>query len=141
MGRLYDKGKQSGKAEYAGTWRYEVEYKGRQALAKSKALMVAPREAPAVTGDVHRWFSSRGVSPRFIPGAGSLDSAPPRGVADDETWLQYVRKCVQPRNIKLRGRRPWLEVAEAACGRIDRAVTMRVTIAALQQQLQELEEG
>lgn len=139
FGRLYDKGRQSGKPEFAGAWRYEVEYKGKQALAKGRSLLAAPREPEAVTGDVHRWFSTRGVAPRFRAGSGSLDSPVPRRVADDEAWLSYLEKCVQPRNRKLGGRRTWLEIAEAACGRIDRAETMRLTIAALQRQLVQLD--
>lgn len=139
-GRLYDKGKQSGEEAYSGCWRYEVEYKGKTALAKGRALLAAPRETEAVTGDVHRWFSARGVDPRFRAGSGSLDSAVPGRLADDEAWLSYCRKCVQPRNRKLRGRRTWLEAAEACCGRIDQVDELRAAIAALEHQLVQLEE-
>jgi hypothetical protein len=61
-------------------------------------------------------------------------------MADDETWLEYVKKCVRPRNLKLRGRKSWLEIAEACCGRIDQVDELRSTIGLLQHQLHEFEE-
>ena len=118
-----------------------MEFKGKTALAKGKALLVAPDEARAVTGEVHRWFATRGVSPRFAAGSGSLDGPTGRRLAGDAAWLDWVTRCVQPRARKLRARLTWLQIAEAACGQVVDLVELQELVATLSQRLIDTGEG
>ena len=117
-GRLYDKGAESKAEAYAGCWRYEVEYKRKPALAKARALWSSPDTEAAIQGDCYRWFSDRRVLPCFRPGAAVVGGEVPTEVADDERWLAWVRRCVQPRARELVKRYGWRYVAETCAGGI-----------------------
>lgn len=119
FGRLYNKGLQSKEAVWEGCWRYEVEFKRAMAKETAKALLAAPDEKLAVEGTCHRWFSARRVTPCYRPGSVVDPVTAPSAVADDERWLAWVRRCVQPRARELAVRYGWRYVAEACVGRIE----------------------
>jgi DNA relaxase NicK len=118
LGRLYNKGVESRNPAYAGCWRYEVQYRDKIAYGKTRALLSTQEENKTIEGDVYRWFSSRGVSPIFIPGSGQGIAVDVKAVPDDERFLAWVRRCVQPRGRLLVKRYGWRFVAEACVGRI-----------------------
>jgi hypothetical protein len=65
--RLYDKATEARMGDARSVWRYEVEYKRRQAGAIATRLRGnAPAEMVALKV-VHEHFSARGVSPVFTP--------------------------------------------------------------------------
>lgn len=118
FGRLYDKGRESGDAALANCWRYEVEYKRRPALDQARALYASEAEALTVAGTCHRWFAARRIDPVYRPGelGDAVSLAAP--VADDTRWLEWVRRCVQPRAREMVKRYGWRFIAETCAGHI-----------------------
>ena len=98
--RLYDKGSESGSAEYEGCWRYEVVHRRRYATATLQALLATPEERSLVSRVVHDYFSSRGVPPRFDATGPAACVTPPRAVPDDGRWRSWYRRSVRPSAAK-----------------------------------------
>ena len=119
LGRLYNKWKESQAAEYTGCWRWEVQYRRGQALATARALQASQAPAAQVQATVASWFTGRGVRAAFGTGASPLDSSVARKPTDDERWIAWARKSVQPRAKRLVERYGWRFVAEALAGRIN----------------------
>jgi len=117
-GRLYDKQRESDEPGWAGCWRYEVQYRRGAALSALRAVSSVPSEAQTVAALVHDWFERRGCDPRFRPDVAAELVTPTRKPADDERWLTWVRRCVQPTARRLVERYGWRFIAEACVGRI-----------------------
>jgi hypothetical protein len=67
---------------------------------------------------VARWFVDRGVDAGYRVTSGALACSPARAVPDDVRWLEWARKCVQPRAKELVKRYGWRFVAETLAGHI-----------------------
>lgn len=119
LGRLYNKWKESQAAEYIGCWRWEVQYRRGQALATARALQASSAQEAQVKATVASWFTGRGVRAAFGTGASALDNRVASKPTDDERWLAWARKSVQPRARRLVERYGWRFVAEALTGRIN----------------------
>jgi hypothetical protein len=117
-GRLYDKDRESGEDQWKRCWRYEVQFRRLQAKAAALAVAAAPVEADKTAAVVVDWFRSRGVEPPVSLAGGGGYEAPGARQSDDERWLAWVRKCVQPRARKLAVRYGYRYVTEACVGRI-----------------------
>lgn len=95
--RIYDKGKESGEEQYAGSIRYEAELKQEAALAEYMAIRGAYPRPPRVRADVLGLFAARGVTvfghesatPRLI-------DVPDAIVSDTERQLAWLRTQVRP---------------------------------------------
>lgn len=140
-GRLYNKAVESKDPIYAGCWRYEVEYKDKPAYAKTRALIAAPSEQAAITGDVYRWFDRRGVHPCFAPGNVELVLENVASVADDERFLGYVRKYLQKRAKSLVARYGWRYIAECFAGPITTYEEWESLVRGVEFEMQALDEG
>lgn len=119
LGRLYNKWKESRSAEYTGCWRWEVQYRRGQALATARALQASQAPQAQVQATVSSWFRGRGVRAAFGSSAVPLDNRVASRPSDDERWLAWARKSVQPRAKQLVARYGWRFVAEALTGRIN----------------------
>lgn len=118
LGRLYDKGRESREEAYKGCWRWEVQYRRDVALSTVRALLPALREAETIAATVASWFRARGVSAAYHVGGDPLANKGTRAVPDDQRFLEWLRKSVQPRCRELVKRYGWRYVAETAVGRI-----------------------
>lgn len=65
LARIYDKFAESGRDEYAGCWRWEVQYKSQLANDLSSALSGATDRARYCRGIVRDHFASRGIAIPF----------------------------------------------------------------------------
>jgi hypothetical protein len=72
----------------------------------------------SITATVGRWFTDRGVRAAFGADGASMDVRDRRETSDDERWLKWVRRCVQPRAREMAARYGWRYVAEACVGHI-----------------------
>lgn len=118
LGRLYDKGRESREPAYAGCWRWEVQYRRAYALQAARGLLGAANAQETITATVGGWFRARDVGAPFGATNNELGTGKPKQVPDDEAWLTWVRRCVQPRAMELVGRYGWRFVAEALAGPI-----------------------
>lgn len=117
-GRLYDKDRESGEETWRSCWRYEVQYRRDAAMSAVQSIAGAPSAEEKITALVHGWFDGRGVDPHFRPEYPAGLTPPSRREADDERWLRWVRRCVQPTAARLVARYGWRYIAEACVGRI-----------------------
>jgi DNA relaxase NicK len=117
-GRLYDKWRESGDEAYRDTWRWEVQYRRGFALSAMRALTASRDPRSSITATVASWFNARGVRAAFGLDGDPLAVGDARASSDDERWLKWVRRCVQPRARELAVRYGWRYVAEACVGRI-----------------------
>ena len=140
-GRLYDKGRESDEPEWARCWRYEVQYRRGAAVSAVRHVAGAQSEAEAVASVVHRWWADRGVHPHYEPVTGAELVIPARPTADDERWLTWVRRSVQPRARAMAVRYGWRYVAEACVGRIDSVEAWETMLRDWECELTELEEN
>jgi DNA relaxase NicK len=118
LGRLYDKGKESQEERWADCWRYEVQYRRGYALEAARKLASAPADQETCQKAVSVWFGARGVPCVDISGGDAFDIKPAPKLADDESWLRWVRRCVRPRAQEIAARYGWRFVAENCVGRI-----------------------
>jgi DNA relaxase NicK len=118
LGRLYDKGRQSGEDAYKDCWRWEVQYRRGPAMSVVRALLQTECEASAIAATVARWFTDRGVSAGYHTSGQPLLATGVRIVPDDERWLAWARRCVAPRAKGLAVRYGWRYVAETLVGHI-----------------------
>lgn len=118
LGRLYDKGRESGDEAYKDCWRWEVQYRREPAVSVVRALLQAERETETIAATVARWFSDRGVGASYHTVGEPLSTAPARAIPDDVRWLAWARRCVAPRARELAVRYGWRYVAETLVGHI-----------------------
>jgi DNA relaxase NicK len=117
-GRLYDKWRESGDDAYRDCWRWEVQYRRGYAMSALRSLTTSSDARSSITATVASWFSSRGVRAAFGVDGDPLATGDSRAASDDERWLKWARRCVQPRARELAVRYGWRYVAEACVGRI-----------------------
>lgn len=100
MGRIYDKGVQSGDGVVPGkVWRYEVELKKPRALPLTRQLYEVRESAEVgsvIAGFVHKWFTSHRVRPKFPPGKDVLVSEVELTARSDDTKLHWLATQVRP---------------------------------------------
>lgn len=65
--RIYDKGVESGEAQYEGALRYELEVKRKPALALAVALDDQGRFEEKIAGVVHKFATTRKISLGWVP--------------------------------------------------------------------------
>ena len=118
LGRLYDKGRESREAAYAGCWRWEVQFRRASALATARALAAAKDASPTIAATVGSWFRARDVSAPTWTTDPAIDYRPHKPMPDDERWLTWARKSVQPRAKEMVRRYGWRFVAEQLAGGI-----------------------
>jgi DNA relaxase NicK len=117
-GRLYDKQRESNEQVWERCWRYEVQFRRGAALSALQSVASGSSEGDTVAAMVHGWFGSRGCNPHFRPVVTAELASPTRKAPDDERWLRWVRRCVQPTARRMAVRYGWRYVAEACVGRI-----------------------
>jgi len=118
LGRLYDKGRESREPAYAGCWRWEIQYRRASALQTARGLAVAENPASTITATVGSWFRARDVGAPAWSDDPALDHRAPGAVPDDERYLAWARKSIQPRARELVKRYGWRFIAETLCGPI-----------------------
>lgn len=97
FGRVYDKHKESGKDEYAGAWRWEIQFKNRKADYVHSQLRHEGQNAHMVAATVRDWYGKRGVRvPCYSVLAPSADTATHRDMPDVERQLMWLEKQVRP---------------------------------------------
>lgn len=110
MGRIYDKGVQSGEAYWQNSVRHECEFKGAVAWSVIRTLFCARDNYTPCARLLRGFFERRGVALPFL-------EAPPfllevrRPPADCQTYLAWLRKQVSPGVKRL-----------VACGMMDQVV-------------------
>lgn len=100
MGRLYDKGIQSGKMQPGYCWRYEVTFRKPRASIYASALMDLVRKnvlpETSITNTVFDWFLNRSVRPMFDPdGEGIIAEVHYQETSVDRK-LKWLRNQVRP---------------------------------------------
>ena len=113
VGRVYDKGAERGGDHLSGTWRYELECKDDAADGYGRKLASAASPTAAVTGLVHKWFTTRGVPPAFSP---TVEVEAPQmqlDSTDDMKRLAWLRDHVSLTVAKLVAKGYRMEVLEA----------------------------
>jgi hypothetical protein len=140
-GRLYDKQRESREPEWERCWRYEVQYRRDAAVSAVRSIAGTLDTGEATAALVHRWFTDRGIAPRYQPVVGSELAPPTRRSPDDARWLTWARKCVQPTARKLVARYGWRFVAEACVGRIATVEDWETMLRDWECELQELDEA
>lgn len=118
LGRLYDKGRESREPAYAGCWRWELQYRRAAALQAARGLQVAEDPPSTIAATVGSWFRARDVAAPTWSTVDSVDHRAPVPVPDDQRWLAWARKSVQPRARELVKRYGWRFVAEQLAGGI-----------------------
>lgn len=137
LGRLYDKGRESKEPEYAGCWRWELQYRRAPALLAMRELLAAAKPAETILATVGGWFRDRAVSAPFAADSAPVDHRASRPVPDDQRWLAYARKYVQPRAKEMVKRYGWRFVAEQLCGAIATYEDWETMVRGLEYELQE----
>lgn len=94
--RLYNKEVESQEEHYKGTWRYEVEYKGKQAVQVARRLERASDPAADIQALVYTHFLDRGVIPRFAHSDGLHRVSVPRGRSNHQKALAWLTTGVAP---------------------------------------------
>ena len=118
LGRLYDKQQESRDPAYLGCWRWEVQYRRAPALAALKGLAATAKPSDVCTATVGSWFRDRGIAAPFRPGSDAMLLQTPKVLPDDQRWLEWVRRCVQPRAREMVERYGWRYIAESCAGPI-----------------------
>lgn len=118
LGRLYDKARESREPAYAGCWRWEIQYRRASALQAARSLLVANDASATIAATVGSWFRARDVCTPAWTDSDPLDHRAPKPLPDDQRWLAWARKSVQPRARELVKRYGWRFVAEQLAGGI-----------------------
>jgi hypothetical protein len=100
-GRVYNKGAQSGLAEYQDCWRYEVELKKPNALPAARWVAAQASQADANTALVSYGYQHRGITPCFDAGSAAVDLAFSDPPTTDERRMTYLRKYIRPMVAKM----------------------------------------
>lgn len=139
LGRLYNKEKESRQAEYSACWRWEVQYRRSYALSTVRALQATPVPSEAIIATVGRWFTDRGVRAAYRSGVDPLCTGNARPAPDDQRWLAWVRRCVQPRAKEMVERYGWRYVAESCVGHISTYEEWESLVRGLEFEFEEME--
>jgi len=137
LGRLYDKGRESGEPEYRDCWRWEVQYRRAPALQAARGLLVAEDAAATLAATVSGWFRDRDVSAPTWTAVDPMDCRAPKQVPDDQRWLAWARKSVQPRARELVARYGWRFIAETLAGPIATYEDWETMVRGIEFELQE----
>lgn len=94
--RIYDKHLESGRPDYEGCVRYEVEIKGAPAERTSAWLYSAGNRASCIRDGVYKHCVQRGLTPRFggLDGAVRINTIRP--VSDADSRLAWLSASVRP---------------------------------------------
>lgn len=95
FGRIYDKGAETGLDVLQGCVRYEVEWKGEQAMNQIKSLASSREPHKTIARDLHSFFTLRSCVPQFNP-EGRETIVCPRRKADRTRQLEWIRASVRP---------------------------------------------
>lgn len=95
FGRIYDKGRESLLPVLDGCVRYEVEYKGDQAMHRLKSLVSSSTPHSVICSDLHQFFKLRTCRPPWKP-EGTQTLVLHRIPTDQSRQLQWMRECVSP---------------------------------------------
>jgi DNA relaxase NicK len=95
MGRVYTKGVESGLDQYAGTARFEVEYKGAICRSLARSIYHAKSELITIAGYVSGFFSRRAVDLR-LPSVPNYHTCSSRPRSDNARRLLWLREQVRP---------------------------------------------
>lgn len=102
--RIYDKGRESNEAEYAGAWRFEVELHDKPAKLAAYYLYSKKHGlAEIIVRTLVRYFAERGVRVPFSAKEGAtatISSTSPKSDADKK--IAWLREQVAPTVRKLR---------------------------------------
>jgi len=96
MGRVYDKGVQSGKAPPGFCWRYEAQLRRRAAEGVWQVIKRENFEAGRVSTYVWQFFADRGVTPIYEPGSEAIEVERYISVNDHQKRLVWLTRCVKP---------------------------------------------
>lgn len=126
--RIYDKFEESGKEEYRGCVRVELEVKGRASKALWKAMVEDGVLISQLLDHLKKIVSKRGIE---IPAVGS-GTAPEivfkKDQSREENQLWWLRHAVMPTVTRLAGLRGWIQpfsmLFEGACNEFDRHAIM-----------------
>ena len=96
FGRVYNKSAEDKVREDPPRWRYEVEYKRRQALAAARSYQAAADKDSWCVGEVAQWFERRHCPPPVssIDRVDMRGSA--RGSASQANRIDWLRRGVRP---------------------------------------------
>lgn len=92
--RCYDKHHESPADYPAGTWRYEVEYKGQAAAVLARGLLDAGASRERIPSVVWERFRRHGVAPLFDPALPAVSDRHSWPISDDERRLRWLRDDV-----------------------------------------------
>lgn len=95
FGRIYDKGVESGLAQFANAVRYEVEFKGKLAQLVASDMASTHAEMSSTVGKVSRFFYDRGVPLQGLQKAHQHESCH-RIRSDHSQSLLWLRESVRP---------------------------------------------
>lgn len=111
--RCYDKYAESGRQEYAGCWRYELELKRGPARQTTRWLQTQADIPTAIRSGVWNYYHERGVWLPFARGGLLALPTPIAHVTDDERRLTWLREQVSFVVLGLMTSRPHAEVLDA----------------------------
>lgn len=94
-GRLYDKGVKEKAAQRGTWWRWEVELKGRTAVAQSDALLSADDHRVAIVREVAYWFGTR-TSHTYTSSHRQGTLVGPREPTTVDRQLRWLARGVRP---------------------------------------------
>jgi hypothetical protein len=95
-GRLYDKEHESNDPDYAGCWRWEVEFKKQGANACAAAWRHTPDSTALALASVHAFFSGRGLAPPWVPGDSVKVPRLSHPHTDAERQILWLQRQVRP---------------------------------------------
>jgi DNA relaxase NicK len=101
--RLYDKGKESGIAEYDACWRYEVTYRRNKASFLAGALSQSASPEGTMLSTIYNYFYTKGVTPLFSPSSAAPLKTPPERPAGYDKKLEWMKTIIGPLCNKLIG--------------------------------------
>ena len=95
-GRLYNKSAEEKEPTPCPRWRYEVEYKRRQAAAQARAYCEASDREAWCVARVYHWFSDRGCAPPISALQRVSDPGSSRGNSSQARRIQWLKRGVRP---------------------------------------------
>lgn len=95
FGRVYDKGIESKTLPAGRWWRFEVEYKGAQSWAQSRALLQVDDHRVLCSATVASWFRTRAAY-SYSSAALALSILLPVEPSSDDAKLSWLTRSVRP---------------------------------------------
>lgn len=95
-GRIYNKSSEEGNDVVPPHWRFEVEFKGRQARSSAWSYAAYSDKARWCVGEVYSWFSQRHCAPPISPLDRVGMCGDSRGSDSQSKRIIWLRRCVRP---------------------------------------------